>query len=211
MAKFDYFNDPTSDTGPFDHRTIDGDTITYYGWTVTNEGEFKPEIDLYNPFLWVRLGTTEDPVNGEPHDLIPLTWNNGKDGWYTKDFAGTGTSLLVTLQINTPTGAQDTLDGEVAVGKVAADNSLSEVFTLQDTFPDYNSENLEVLHRGDKVPFVNLGSFEPGQTKTYDLAFTFDWGRGEHPDTALRVNGGTYTIVPADQHVYDHSADYLMI
>src|SRR3954464_4716368 len=82
MAKFDYFNDPTSDTGPSSLPppfSIEGDTITYSGFTVTNlSSEPKSEIDLYSPFLWVRLGPTDDPVNGNPPDFIPLTWNNGK-------------------------------------------------------------------------------------------------------------------------------------
>jgi hypothetical protein len=208
MAKFDYFNDPTS--YPTDINTtftIKDDKVIYKDLTVINSGESKPEIDLYIPFIWVRLG--ENPDTNKPNDYIPLKWNNGKDGWYTKDFADTGTSLLVTTQI-IPTDAPDTPNGEVAAGKVAADNSLSEVNILQLSRPDANSENLEVLHRGDKVPFVNLGSFDAGQAKNYDLVYTFDWG-GDHPDTALRVSGFGFTIVPTDQHVHDHSADYFMV
>jgi hypothetical protein len=202
MARFRYYNDPTSDIDFQPTFTIDHNTITYTGFTVINGPEPKSEIDLYEPFLWARLATDPSDPNAEgAHRDIPLTWNNRKDGWFTEDFDGTGTSLLVTLDIVTL--PDDTPDGKVAAGKVASGPDLTSVFLLE--LASQHDGTLEVLQPGDKVPFANLGSFEAHQTKDFELVFTYHWGKGPHPDTALRVEGATFTIVPADQH--DHAAD----
>ena len=107
MPKFEYFDDPNSTVEVSEpSRTTSGDTITYTGWEAVNLSEGTlPDVGLFVPFVWPRI----DHPDGS-FILVPMSWNNGKDGWFTPDFNGEGYSLLVALRIVTP---DDTPDGQL--------------------------------------------------------------------------------------------------
>jgi hypothetical protein len=215
---FEYYNDPTSAAGGPLNFVIEDDTITYTDLAaINNDLAAKPDISLYVPFAWARLATENGVPNPDPnangeHIDIPLTWDNCRGGWYTEDFNGTGTSLLVTLDIVTrPTNI--TPDEQIAAGKVADGPSLTMVNVLasadvvqQD--PEGAALPPERLTLHDRVPIADLGSFGPGETKNFELALTYHWGDGPHPDGALRTSGYFFTIVPVDGQ--DAHLDYMV-
>ena len=122
---------------------------------------------------------------------VPLAWDDQEHGWFTPDFNGTGTGLLLTLRIATPDGAPE---ARVAVGEVANDEALTEAIPLTSAalvpFPE------ETLRPEDELPFADLGGFAPGEAKPFDLVFTYHWGEGG-PDEAYRVNFYAFTLSPA--------------
>jgi hypothetical protein len=197
---FRFFNDPSStinfpalDPIPW---TITGNTIRYTGFEAANLTDDRlPDLGLFVPFVWTRI----DNPDGSP-EFIVLDWRNGKNGWYTPDFDGTGQSLLVTLDIIT---FPDRRDGHVAAGKVAADETLTQVFgptsdgagTNIPPPPDGPPE--ETLRPRDLLPFVDLGRFAPNETKPFDLVYTYEWGEGDLTG-AYRTSPAVYTLAPVE-------------
>jgi len=136
-----------------------------------------------------------------------LTWDNGKDGWFTPNFINangqaTGESLLITAQIQAP-GSQTTLDpqhvaeisGDVQYPLNTDDLRAYEQVSLSD-WP----LSLETTHQGDKLPFVNIGAVAPGQSGavSFNLAFTAHWGGKDLG--AVQTNGWEATLVPDTGH-----------
>ena len=70
--------------------------ITYCGFQVVNLLPIaEADIGLFLPFIWPR---DESKL---PLPLQAITWNNGLGGWYSANFDNLGTSLLVTVDIQT--------------------------------------------------------------------------------------------------------------
>lgn len=185
---FAYVNDPSSTV---DTRAVSvaiaGNTVAETGGLAVNvTDQALPDLGLLVPYVWPRL---PDAPDGSPV-RVPLAWDDQERGWSTPDFAGTGTSLLLTLRIATPDGAPDR---RVAVGEVANDEALTEAIPLNSAalvpFPE------ETLRPGDELPFAGLGGFAPGEAKPFDLVFTYHWGDGG-PDEAFRVNFYAFTLSP---------------
>jgi hypothetical protein len=185
---FAFVNDPSS---TLDTRNVSvavtGNTAVQTGGLAVNLTEQAlPDLGLLVPYAWPRL---PDAPDGSPV-RVPLTWDGARDGWFTPDFDGTGTSLLLTLRIATP---GDAPDERLAVGSVADDAALTVGIPLASTalvpFPE------ETLRPEDELPFVDLGSFAPGEAKPFDLVFTYHWGDGT-TDEAFRVNFFAYTVSP---------------
>ena len=174
---FEFFGDPLSDIS-FGNANVTpaGDTRKFTGIEAVNlTNQTLHEIGLFVPFVWSEVPNTTT--------VVPLTWSNEKNGWFTPDFNGTAQSLLVTLRIVTVDGAEN---DEVEAGEVAADATLTGVFgpTSLDIvdpvtgLPDPAPFPVETLRPQDEVPFVELGSFAPHEVKTFDLLFTYEWGEG---------------------------------
>jgi hypothetical protein len=195
-APFTFLNDPRStvDTSGVSFA-IAGDTIVLTGAQAVNlADEALPDLGLLVPFAWPRVDNPDGSVT-----RVALDWDNEKDGWFTPDFEGTGTSLLVTLHIATP---EEALNSRIAAGSVAADETLTGVLgptsTLAGvTFPE------EMLEPGDLLPFVDLGGFAPEEAKPFDLVFTYHWGDGSSSD-ALRTAFAAFTLAPVSVSEHDH-------
>ncbi len=194
-APFAFLNDPRStvDLSGISFA-VSGDTIVLTGGQAANlTDEALPDVGLFVPFAWPRVDNPDGSVT-----RVALDWDNDKDGWFTPDFEGTGTSLLVTLRIATPDEAPN---GRIAAGSVAADETLTEVFGPTSTlagvpFPE------ETLEPGDLLPFVDLGGFAPGEAKPFDLVFTYHWGEGG-PAEALRTAFAAFTLAPVPVPEHD--------
>jgi hypothetical protein len=83
-----------------------------------------------------------------------LQWDDARGGW-----AGNvgGTTLFVT--VNTP----DRLP-------------FSEVADPSGTMQQMISQFGQTVLPSDHVPFLDLGSFQPNETKTFELAYHYQWG-----------------------------------
>jgi hypothetical protein len=83
-----------------------------------------------------------------------LQWDDARGGW-----AGNvgGTTLLVT--VDTP----DRLP-------------FSEVADATGTTQQRLSQFGQKVLPSDRVPFLDLGSFLPNETKTFELAYHYQWG-----------------------------------
>src|SRR5215217_515929 len=115
---FSWVNDPSSDIQvvPDSYARV-GDTIVYSGNQAVNlTDQALPDLGLVVPFAWPVVENPDGPLSYP----TALAWSNALDGWYTPDFGGTGTSLLVTVRIATREG---TPNGRVAAGSVAADET----------------------------------------------------------------------------------------
>jgi len=187
-APFLWFNDPSSTVdNSATTFSITNNVLTLTGGVASNlTTQPLADVGFFVPFMWPRVPTT----TGAPDLRIPMTWSNTQDGWFNADFNGTGTSLLVTLDIL----AGGPVNGHVAAGSIAADETLTSVFgpTSDDIGAPFPTETLLA---GDLLPFVDLGSFGPLESKPFDLMFTYQWGDGR-TCCALRNTGADFTLAP---------------
>lgn len=184
-------DDPSSGWGgPPVVTTVSGNVITYSGFQATNiTGNSLPELQFTVPFIWPRTG---DAIAG---DLIfhPMDWSNSRNGWYTDNFDGSGTSL--TVQLTNP-GV-----GSVLMGNLADISGLKQLpLTSPCADPSYSASCQQVPYSSetrsltDLVPVFSLGQFAPNQTKSFDVAFTYNWGDNRPGDVALPTAFVGYTL-----------------
>jgi hypothetical protein len=146
-----------------------------------------PDVGFFVPSVWPRIFNPDGSLSS-----FALTWRNDKNGWFTDNFDSTGTSLLVTVGIQT----QDNVpNGRVRAGSVADDQTLTR--PIQDlTFIFAGLP--ETLSPDDLMPFVDLGSFSPSEGKFLDLVLTYNWG-DDRPCCALRTAFGAFTLAPVPE------------
>lgn len=190
-ARFRWLNDPNS-TVDFTQamRDFSRDTFTASGIAAVNlTDEQLPEVGLFVPFVWPRIDNPDGSFT-----LVAMDWSNGKQGWFTSDFNGTGVSLLVTLEISGPRGSDE---GRLLAGRVAEGDPPTDVFGPTSTelgipFPE------ETLERNDRLPFIDLNGFAPGEAKLLDFAFNYEWG-DDRPDGSHRTAFAAFTVAPVEE------------
>lgn len=152
-----------------------GNSITYSNFLATNGSPFTlPELGVIVPWAFPILNGT----------AISMTWSNAQDGWVNTNVDGT--TLLVTL---------DNVAGRLRFGDVAGD--AAGTLPLDPTRTVLGVSETRALE--DLIPFLDLGSFAPNESKAFELTFTYHFGdnrqlNGQAPDTAGALN--TVSPVP---------------
>jgi hypothetical protein len=199
MARtFVWHNDPNSSfTGTRDFIGTPGvpgsDSLTYTGFSVTNTSNGPlSDVGFFIPFAWARIDNP-DPARTLNH-YESLTWDNSKKGFLDSNFNGTGEAVLLTPDIVTHPDTPP--DGHVAAGSVA-DLTDTHVFTPYSTSAEYGLPPVfppETIQPKDRLPFADLGSFAPGETKTFDIIWTAHWSGADLG--AVRVAGYGVSLAP---------------
>src|SRR5947209_2974402 len=119
-AQFQWYNDPNS-TVDFTFfarscaQTISdpcpGNTIRLSDIQAVNlTDQVLPDVGFIVTAAWPRIFNPDGSLSS-----FALTWRNDKDGWFTDNFDDSGTSLLVTVAIQTEDNAPN---GRVRAGSV---------------------------------------------------------------------------------------------
>jgi hypothetical protein len=174
---FTWRDDPFSfpDTSKVGEPATVGNSITYSGFEAVNASPFVlPSLGVIVPWIF-------PVIDGSP---ISMGWSNAQDGWINSNV--NGHTLLVTL---------DNFTDRLRFGDVAGDAAGTVPLNPTRTFGGIS----ETRGPDDLVPFLDLGSFAPNESKPFSLTFTyhFDDGRllnGAVPSTPGFLN--TVSPVP---------------
>jgi len=198
-AQFQWYNDPNSTTDfTFFSRSCaqtasdpcTNNTIRLADIQAVNLiDQPLSDVGFFLAATWPRVFNPDGSLTS-----FALTWRNDLNGWYTGNFDSTGTSLLVTATLETP---NNTPNGRLAVGSVAADQTLTQ--PLEDLTSLFIFDGLpETPAPGDLMPFVDLGSLLPLGANSVDLVLTYNWGDGR-PCCALRTAFTAFTLAPVPE------------
>lgn len=159
---------------------LEGNVRRVNNYTIINTGDSVINDAAYvRPFAWSIIpGVT--PV-------FDLTWENERDGWFTEDYDGQGNSLLITLI---------SLSERIRLGDIADLTGESPLPLVQ---PCDDSPSCLPLpfpasaqSADDEVPFLSFGSLAPGESKSFDLVFDFDFEDGRAG--TLPIAGAEFTL-----------------
>jgi hypothetical protein len=198
MAKtFAFHNDPNS-TFDGTKATFIGtpgvpgsDSLTYTPFFAVNLTDHPlSDVGFFIPFAWARVSNPDGSLN---HNEA-LRWDNSQNGFLDSNFNHTGEALLLTPTIVTNPA---TLNGHIAAGSIA-DLTDTHVFgpnsaSVQNGVPA-SAFPPETIQPNDLLPFADLGSFAPGESKTFDMIWTAHWAGVDHG--AVRVSGFGATLAP---------------
>jgi hypothetical protein len=173
--------------------TVSGNVIKYENFQATNiTGNLLPELKFTVPFVWPRIDNAFTGTNF----LQPMDWSNVKNGWYTDNFNGSGTSL--TVQLTNP-GVGSVLMGNIA--DISGLKQLPLTSPCADPLSSLSCQQVpylsETRNPTDLVPVFSLGPFVGNQTKSFDVAFTYMWGDNRPGDVALPTAFVGYTLSAA--------------
>ena len=132
--------------GSLSVTSTEGNNRIREGLRVTNQGT-ETDIDILFSFVWV-LSPTLGPTG--------LSWDNQRDGWFTTDYDGNGNDLLVTLN--------DVTDGKT---QFPLTQPCADASCFGGPLPPVTQAAT------DEVPILQLGSFQAGETKSFDASFNF--------------------------------------
>lgn len=141
------------------------------------------EIIYAIPFLWTQF---EGQSSG-------LSWDNQLDGWLTDDYDGQGNTLVVQLDNFSERSRLDNFAD--ATGKAPVPLALpcndgpSCVPELPFNLPPL-SQDAE-----DAIPIFNFGRFAPGETKTLDAMFSFNFEDNRTGTLPLLPFVGTFSPI----------------
>jgi hypothetical protein len=183
MPAHQWMDDPNSTIDP-SHSTfhIDGDVIKYTDIRATNlSNTAELDVGVWLPYVWVR----NPGISGDLISERALTWNKHLDGWYTPDFAGTHESLLVTAKFITAPEHRD----QTLMPKHVAEGTSDFPTTVGDDIFEQ-----ETIQPNDMLPFTDIGPLAAGESKSFDVEFTFHWGGTDLG--AMRVGQREITVVP---------------
>lgn len=135
---------------------LDADTVKNVGSTPTAES-----IYIF-PFLYANVGDS----------FVGLEWENSLDAYTNSDYDGLGNRLIVSLTNFTE---------RVRLGDLADITGTAPLPLMLpcDNSPSCPSEPpplpLPALSQDsdDEIPFINLGSFAPEESKSFDAVFDF--------------------------------------
>jgi hypothetical protein len=167
------------------------DSLTYTPFFAINTSNHAlSDVGFFIPFAWARVGNPDGSLNHNES----LRWDNSRNGFLDSNFNHTGEALLLTPSIVTH---PDTFDGHIAAGTVA-DLTDTHVFgpnsaSAQNGVPA-SLFPPETIQPNDLLPFADLGSFAPGESKTFDMIWTAHWDGADHG--AVRVSGFGATLAP---------------
>jgi hypothetical protein len=200
MAKtFAWHNDPNTalDTSAVHFTGTLGvpgsDSLTYEGFRAVNtSGDALSDVGLFIPFAWARVDDRAADGTLTLNHYEALTWNNDRMGFIDPNFNNTGESVLLTPTVVTH---PDTPDGHVAAGTVADKNDAHAFNKNSPTVQGHSSVfPHEVLNPGDLLPFASLGSFNPSESKSFEIVWTAHWSGADLG--AVRVAGYAATLAP---------------
>lgn len=160
------------------------------GFQVTSAvGSPTRSIGVVNPYLWPLL------PDGTP---VKVSFRNDLGGWFTDNYDNTNTSLLVKLA---------NFSQRVPVGTIAnnmGNQSLPLTSNCQFSEnpsciegPRLRNFPVQTLTQTDEVPFLDLGIFSPGETKSFDLAVQYEFS--DNRAGAPRVSIVRYTVTPVPE------------
>jgi hypothetical protein len=199
---FDWHDDPNSD---FDGSQVvrDGtpgipgsDSITYTNFQVHNTSDHAlADVGVFIPFAWAGVPAAADP-NGPILHYESLSWDNSLNGFVSgPNFNNTGESVLLTATfLSYP-------NDSVEAGSIA-DTTDTHIFSPNSASArpgiPVSARPLETFNAKDLLPFTDLGGFNPGETKQFDMTWTAHWDGADLG--AVRVGGYGASLAPDVRH-----------
>lgn len=174
----------------------EGNTRNINGVKAVNIGESTLDAGYVVPFVWSVL---------EDGSGVSLNWENDLDGWFTEDYDGLGTSLLI----------QSSLPERLRLGDIA---DITGTSALPLTQPCNDNPSCVPLppflspvtqQADDEIPFLNLGSLAAGESKSFDQAFSFDFE--DDREGTLSVIPTLYTVSRTAQDVPEPATAMAMV
>jgi hypothetical protein len=170
------------------------DIITYTNFGAENTTSASlPEVGVFIPYAWARATA---PDGHDPHGFHyeSMRWDNTRMAFLDPNYNETGQSVWLTPTISSFP------NGHVMAGSVA-DQSDTHLFP-ESSKAAGSGRPLETLQPTDQLPFADLGSFAPDQSKQFDMTWTATWETGGNftDHGAVRVGGYIATIVPDAGH-----------
>ena len=160
-ASFSWLNDPNS-TVDFSGGMAScgtpalgacGNSYSVTGLLAENLGSAEADVGLFLPFAWPR-DESQSPVRQF------IAWNNGLGGWYSANFDNLGTSLLLTVNITTPSNIPNT----TVLAGLVADSTGVAIFGPSSDSPNVGFPNSSIPFR-DTGPYRRAALHRPRQLR----------------------------------------------
>jgi hypothetical protein len=185
-------NDLASTLGGTAGYSVSGNvaTVSYTNQTFTNNGSAQSDVGMYFGWNWIgKLAVTND---ADYSGYESLNWNDGLQAFYEANFAGTGSSVAMTITASVP-------ESDLPLSTVGNSTLTGPGWT--GTPYSFDGAPAITTNSSMSVPFFDFGAMSAGEVKTYDINFVFTFsdsaGLDQFGDFYVSAQGVSAVPVPA--------------